>query len=118
MQSINFREIDDAGYALDIAHQQYRRSQGWFSCDSRCQTFKTNYQEKLKTFNLLQREQDMKVSEAKASVGIFSSYGVDEARNMFWTRFAQVGFLDVVVYYNYRYRIGRLLGTSNRRIHL
>jgi hypothetical protein len=98
MQSINFREIDDAGYALDIANQQYRRSQGWFSCDSRCQTFKTNYQEKLKTFNMLQREQDMKVSEAKASVGIFSSYGVDEARNMFWTRFAQVGFLGVSVH--------------------
>jgi hypothetical protein len=36
-----------------------------------------------------EREVDAQISEAKKHVGIFSTYGVSEARQLFWKRFGQ-----------------------------
>jgi hypothetical protein len=90
MQSIDYDKLDIAGFDLDRSYDLYQRSKGWFSCDNRCQTLKIDFESKQLLFKKLQAEQDRKVSEAKASVGIFSSFGIDETRNLFWTRFNQV----------------------------
>ena len=67
-----------------------RKSKGWFyGCNTDCQYKKTDYTVALAEYNFQRSEEEKIVSDAKSSVGIFSSYGVSEARNLFWNRFAK-----------------------------
>jgi hypothetical protein len=65
-----------------------RKSKGWFSCNKKCQFYKTDYEIALKEYNFQRKEEQRIIADAKSSVGIFSSYGIDETRGLFWTRFA------------------------------
>ena len=56
--------------------QLYRRSQGWFTCDSNCQQYKIEYNDLLQKYNNARKAEDQQVSQAKNIVGIFSEYGV------------------------------------------
>lgn len=66
-----------------------RKSKGWFGCDTNCQYKKTDYTAALAEYNFQRKEEENIVSDAKSSVGIFSSYGVGETRSLFWSRFAK-----------------------------
>lgn len=46
-------------------------------------------EEARKTFEIARANEEQKVAEAKSALGIFSDYGVQETRNLFWERFAQ-----------------------------
>jgi hypothetical protein len=72
-----------------VANSQYISSQGWFgSCStSYCQSLKTTFEEKAKIVSTLQLEYDTKMREAKKNLGIFSIYGVAEARDLFWSTY-------------------------------
>jgi len=71
------------------ANAQYVSSQGWFgSCStSYCQSLKTSFEEKAKIVSTLQLEYDEKMRKAKSNLGIFSIYGVSEARDLFWSTY-------------------------------
>ena len=45
-----------------------------------------NYQ---RQYDILKADETSKISYAKSKLGIFSEYGVEETRNLFWERFAQ-----------------------------
>lgn len=79
-------EAETVWYRADI---QYRQSAGWFSCNSRCQENKRAAGEARTTYDKLLKEHDGVVRDAKSALGIFSSFGVQETRNLFWKRFAQ-----------------------------
>jgi hypothetical protein len=89
MMSIDHHSIGKAAQSLNDADYFYRKSKGWFSCDKKCQSFKLDYDLALKEYNFQRKEEESLISNAKSSVGIFSSIGVEETRSLFWTRFAQ-----------------------------
>lgn len=66
---------------------EYERSLGWFwSCDRRCQSFKTLFNEASINFQQQEKLRESKLSEAKSHVGLFSKYGIAETRNLFWNQ--------------------------------
>lgn len=74
---------------LDTSAELYRRHRGWFSCDARCQIFKEDFEAARDAYESARREEDAKLRHAKSKLGLFSEYGVDETRALFWERFAQ-----------------------------
>jgi len=86
--------VDEEG--LQRAHQRYysadelyRNSQGWFwSCDQRCQHYKQNYDQAKADLNVALAQEKQVVRDAKKQIGIFSEYGVQETRDVFWQYFA------------------------------
>jgi len=77
--------VNEAHLQMEAAYNRYYRSKGWFSCDSYCQTQYQSYlkaQEQMKDAKALH---DAAISEARATVGIFSDYAVQDARRLFWS---------------------------------
>lgn len=66
----------------------FRGSKGWFTCDKRCQLYKIDYDIANNELKYQQSEEQRIIADAKSNVGIFSSFGVEEARDMFWRRFS------------------------------
>lgn len=65
-----------------------RGSKGWFTCDKRCQSYKIDYDIANNEFKYQRSEEQRIIADAKSNVGIFSSFGVEEARDIFWRRFS------------------------------
>ncbi|GAB5032381.1 Hypothetical protein NocV09_00900740 [Nannochloropsis oceanica] len=78
-------------YALQndawAAEEMYRQSKGWFSCDDACQSYKRAWQSAQAKLHNLEKEQEKKQREANKHLGVFSTYGVDEAKQLFWRSF-------------------------------
>ncbi len=73
-----------------VREREYYRSKGWFfSCDGFCQSKKLAYEESKQTYTILHQNEEAIISEAKSTVGLFSTYGVYETRDLFWQRFNQ-----------------------------
>ena len=89
INKIDSIEITNAADNFYDADAIYRRSKGWFSCDKRCQNNKIRMQDALLIYNKVRKQEENLIADAKSSVGLFSSYGVSETRNLFWERFAQ-----------------------------
>lgn len=89
VRRIDYAALDEADYQYREAEYMYRQSKGWFSCDSICQTRKSIMEDALNTVKSLEKQNEKKLSDAKAQVGIFSEIGVAETRDLFWTRFGQ-----------------------------
>ena len=86
---LDHQALDTAEMEYLHANKLYNQHKGWFSCDDICQEYKlqmegtnTIYQNELKA-------QQNVISDAKGTVGIFSTYGVEETRELFWLRFGQ-----------------------------
>jgi hypothetical protein len=99
------QQLYDAQKAAHFANSQYVSSQGWFgSCStSYCQSLKSTFETKAKIVADLQYEYDVKMREAKKNLGIFSIYGVAEARDLFWSTYGwgkglaqRMSFWDVI----------------------
>ena len=69
--------------------QVYRHSKGWFSCDSVCTNDKYKMEAAKYQLDLIEQESTAKIIDAKRIAGVFSEIGVGEARDSFWTYFAQ-----------------------------
>lgn len=89
MEKLDYRRIEELREDAQVAYDRYYRHKGWFSCDERCQTYREEYQLSKTLYESSVREEDSKLAHAKSKLGIFSEYGVDETRTMFWQRFAQ-----------------------------
>eukprot|EP01038_Epipyxis_sp_PR26KG_P012024 gene12024-16095_t len=89
VESIDHDSMYEASAEYDRSYRLYAANKGWFSCNSVCQIYKMDMESKLKRLNSLRADEDRKISTAKSSLGIFSEYGVEETRNLFWERFAQ-----------------------------
>lgn len=89
LDTLDNESLNKAAYDLERSYNNYYRSKGWFSCDPICQENKLVFEESEKLYNSLKQAEDAKLSEAKSVMGLFSEYGVEETRNMFWGKFAQ-----------------------------
>jgi len=88
------RDISEKLYALQsdvyMREQDYYRSRGWFfSCDQTCHERKSDYEWSKGQLKLAVEVEQNIIGEAKSAVGLFSTYGVSETRELFWTRFNQ-----------------------------
>lgn len=76
MKTIDMQAEYDASYDFARANHEYRQSKGWFfTCNAQCQQ---NYQvmmQKRQTLEAIQAEGRARMSDAKATAGIFSEIG-------------------------------------------
>lgn len=88
MQSIDSDMLQEAQQDYYAAEAAYRRSAGWFTCDSRC---KVNRDVRDRAYAVMQQEEaavkDV-VRKARGVLGMFSEDNVQEVRGMFWRQFA------------------------------
>ncbi|KAJ8598765.1 hypothetical protein CTAYLR_009871 [Chrysophaeum taylorii] len=81
-------EIRRAARRFTQLDEEYYYSRGWFSCDKQCQRLKVAVEDARRHLEFVQREEAAKMSDVKATVGIFSEFGVAETREQFWSSFA------------------------------
>jgi len=89
MNNVDYSSLEKITIDLDYAQHEYRRSKGWFSCDTYCQRNKNHLDSVQKEYNMIKSKFDKDISDAKAGLGIFSDSGVSETRDLFWLRFSQ-----------------------------
>jgi len=85
---IFYNDVYTAAQREKAAYDIYYRSKGWFSCDDRCNA---NYDAYLRAQDALGQQQNKhadSLSNAKSKVGIFSQFGVQETRKIFWDAWA------------------------------
>ena len=62
------------------AKYNYDRTKGWFSCDAMCTKYKERMQLEKSVLDEIRRDGNKKMSNAKATAGIFSEVGVEEVK--------------------------------------
>eukprot|EP00516_Mucochytrium_quahogii_P003425 CAMPEP_0203757070 /NCGR_PEP_ID=MMETSP0098-20131031/10221_1 /ASSEMBLY_ACC=CAM_ASM_000208 /TAXON_ID=96639 /ORGANISM=" , Strain NY0313808BC1" /LENGTH=215 /DNA_ID=CAMNT_0050649183 /DNA_START=101 /DNA_END=745 /DNA_ORIENTATION=- len=88
LSQIDLKRMHRAQVAAQNAEYNYRESKGWFSCDNHCMANYEEYQLNLARLAEVEKEFAEIQSEAKSVVGVFSEYGVQEVRDLFWSQFA------------------------------
>lgn len=82
------KELMDSRAKAFQLEQVYRHSKGWFfSCDDVCTENYHRYKTAERQYNAMERSYMDGVKDAKSAVGLFSSYGTEEVRNVFWSTF-------------------------------
>eukprot|EP00808_Paulinella_micropora_P022433 g31028.t1 len=71
------------------AQAEYWKHRGWFSCDQACEEAKQISEAADREFAAATLKVHSQLSAAKAEVGVWSTYGVGEVRDLFWKRFSQ-----------------------------
>ena len=90
MQAIDYEGLQNAYDQHKYYAEMYRRSRGWFyTCDERCQPLKKKHDEWKSLYQEEQKKVDLDFKLARSHVGIFSKYGVEEARQNFASQFAR-----------------------------
>lgn len=87
MSTINLEAEYDASHDYWQAQQAYRASKGWFTCDSLCERNKQRMNQAKYVLDEIRQEGNARMSDAKASVGLFSEVGVGEVKDSFWGHF-------------------------------
>ena len=70
-----------------VAEEAFRESKGWFTCDHVCQVNKRVFKDAQAKLNKLEKQQEKQQRQANSHLGIFSTYAVEEAKQLFWKSF-------------------------------
>merc|ERR1712232_824547 len=78
-----------AANSFSAANARYRNAKGWlpFSCNEECQFYKERMEVAKKNLEAIRREGYNRMSDAKATAGLFSEIGVGEVKDSFWEYF-------------------------------
>eukprot|EP00980_Cylindrotheca_fusiformis_P010344 scaffold2299_cov131-Cylindrotheca_fusiformis.AAC.31 len=87
MSTIDLQAEYDASQEFWMADQAYRASKGWFSCDGLCQRNKQRMENAKHKLDLIRKEGEARMSDAKSVAGLFSEIGVGEVQDSFWSYF-------------------------------
>lgn len=87
MNTIDLNAEYEASSRYAQAYEAYRATKGWFSCDSLCQRNKARADETKRQLDAIRAEGYNRMSDAKATAGIFSEIGVGEVKDSFWGHF-------------------------------
>jgi len=91
----NARDIEETEVAvaydrLQATYDRYYNSKGWFwRCDSDCTANYEAYLHERDRVYEAEAQRDAALSKARSIVGIFSEYGVQDTRDLFWTSWEQ-----------------------------
>jgi len=88
MNSIDLEAENNAYNQYYYSKSAYDRSKGWFTCDAVCTRYKNKMQKDKAILDGIRREGHNRMSDAKATAGIFSEIGVGEVKDSFWEYFA------------------------------
>jgi len=86
---IDITALQQAKDFAAISYQDYRNTKGWFSCDDACMSMYNRYLQAAADSQFHEDAFAKALSDARASVGIFSEYGVADARERFWDSYYQ-----------------------------
>ena len=89
MSTIDLQAEFEASNAYAVAHQNYRATKGWFTCDSLCQRNKDRMDYQKQILDDIRAEGHARMSDAKAVAGLFSEVGIGEVKDSFWNYFSQ-----------------------------
>ena len=83
-------DTSKAQRAVQNAYREYQSNSGIFGCagSSRCNAKYAQYQAAQSELRSLEAKNNAIVSDAKAKLGVFSEYGVEETRGLFWRCFS------------------------------
>mmetsp|Transcript_11521 Transcript_11521/g.14274 ORF Transcript_11521/g.14274 Transcript_11521/m.14274 type:complete len:292 (-) Transcript_11521:55-930(-) len=87
MNTIDLNAEYEASSRYGRTYEAYRASKGWFSCDSLCQRNKDRMEDAKRQLDAIRAEGYNRMSDAKATAGIFSEIGVGEVKDSFWGHF-------------------------------
>jgi hypothetical protein len=87
MNTIDLQAEFDASQNFYQADQAYRASKGWFTCDGLCQRNKERMEDSKYRLDLIRKEGQARMSDAKSIAGLFSEVGVGEVQDSFWGHF-------------------------------
>jgi hypothetical protein len=87
MKTIDLQAEFDASTDYWQANEAYRATKGWFSCDGLCQRNKRRMEEAKYRLDVVRKEGQARMSDAKSVAGIFSEVGVGEVQDSFWGYF-------------------------------
>lgn len=88
MNTIDLAAEDDAYKQYYYSKSNYDRTKGWFTCDASCTRYKHRMEKDKVILDEIRREGQNRMSDAKATAGIFSEIGVGEVKDSFWEYFA------------------------------
>lgn len=88
MNTIDLQAEYDASNDFWRANEAYRATKGWFTCDGLCQRNKRRMEDAKYQLDLIRKEGQARMSDAKSVAGLFSEVGVGEVRDSFWSYFA------------------------------
>jgi len=83
-QADTMRSAIEAEHAMHHAHQQMYAAKGWFSNDPTYPSKKRIFDEAMAVYQRENAKRQQLRLEARRTVGIWSSYGLDAARQGFW----------------------------------
>eukprot|EP00416_Gambierdiscus_australes_P015019 CAMPEP_0171076462 /NCGR_PEP_ID=MMETSP0766_2-20121228/13418_1 /TAXON_ID=439317 /ORGANISM="Gambierdiscus australes, Strain CAWD 149" /LENGTH=300 /DNA_ID=CAMNT_0011533437 /DNA_START=72 /DNA_END=974 /DNA_ORIENTATION=- len=85
-QEVDRLELTKALRVLGREEDRYRNAKGWFfSCDEKCQKAYDKVNMARADVNRVQRKRDAIITEARREVGIWSTFGVRDVRESFWS---------------------------------
>jgi len=84
VEKLEMGQLEEARINRERAYQHYYHSKGWFSCDFRCTENYQRYLTEAEKCQVIEDERNKLMNKARQTVGIFSEYGVTDARRMFW----------------------------------
>jgi len=87
MNTIDLKAEFDASQNFYMANQAYQASKGWFTCDGLCQRNKIRMEDAQYRLDLIRKEGQARMSDAKSIAGLFSEVGVGEVQDSFWSYF-------------------------------
>lgn len=88
LSRIDYTRLQEAEKGVGYWQREYYNSKGWFSCDDLCHENYAKLTAAQANLVAIETEFAAITSEAKQTVGIFSEYGVQEVRDLFWSQFA------------------------------
>lgn len=90
MNTIDLQAEYEASNKYYQARQAYQATKGWFwSCDSLCTRNKQRMDHEKHVLDEIRAEGNNRMSDAKATAGLFSEIGVGEVKDSFWSYFHQ-----------------------------
>jgi hypothetical protein len=89
MDKVDMDNVEKASHKVMRAQESYYQSKGWFSCDTVCQDDKKRLDVAMAELAAIEKVNAETVREAKATVGISSTFGVQEIRDLFWGTFSK-----------------------------
>ena len=69
MREVDFQLTDEAYNEMQVANSIYRKSSGWFTCDDRCQAFKSDFMQKEAAYKSLLNQEREQLRDAKSKLG-------------------------------------------------
>lgn len=83
------RQMNELSWSAQNAYWNYYNAKGWFSCDATCQMLKTKHTEAQRKADQAAAKVNTQYRQARGILGIFSTAGVQEARELFWSLFSR-----------------------------